>query len=86
MKLKELQAAIIQRFGLESSLPQCQQAKRVALSKIEKILQEHYAKVWEYGNEILDTNPGSTIQIRGDGGTPPRFQRMYFYFKALKQN
>ncbi|KAM7485764.1 hypothetical protein LguiA_001773 [Lonicera macranthoides] len=34
-----------------------------ALSELEKSLKDHYAKLWNYGAEILKSNPSSTVKI-----------------------
>lgn len=86
IKLRELQEAIKQRYGLKSSIAQCLQVKKLALSDIEKTLAEHYEGVSDYEQEILNTNPGSTVQIRTDQGTPKRIQRMYICFDDVKKN
>ncbi|GKD60438.1 hypothetical protein Tco_1297947, partial [Tanacetum coccineum] len=42
-------------------------------------LIDHYAKLWDYKNEILSTNPGLTVQLDvdtlDDGKT--QFKRIY---------
>lgn len=73
MKLKELQVAIKKRFGLKSSLSQCLEVKKIALLEVEHALKEHYERVWDYGQEIINTNHGSTVNICSDQGTPRRF-------------
>lgn len=68
IKLRELQPAIKKRFGLKCTISQFLQVKKIALSKIEKTLAEHYEGVWDYKQEILNTNLGNTVQIRSNQG------------------
>ncbi|GJT81344.1 hypothetical protein Tco_1055686 [Tanacetum coccineum] len=48
-------------------------------------MQTKYANLWDYKNEILSTNPGSTVQLYvdtlDDGKT--QFKRMYICFKVV---
>lgn len=60
--------------------------KKIALSDIGHASKEHYENVWDYGQEIINTNPGSIVNICSDLGTPPRFQRFYICFYAIKKN
>lgn len=54
---------------------------------IEGKLSDHYARVWDYGGELLTSNPGSTIKICVSQNLDKKtsFQRMYIsFFKAIK--
>ncbi|GJY39979.1 zinc finger, PMZ-type containing protein, partial [Tanacetum coccineum] len=50
-------------------------------------LIEHYSKLWEYRQAVLESNPCSTCHLetedRDDGKIT--FKRMYIYFKGIKQ-
>ncbi|XP_023765784.1 uncharacterized protein LOC111914242 [Lactuca sativa] len=85
MKIRELKADIRRVFSCKVSTPQCQRARAKALFLIEGKLLDHYAKVWDYGQEILRSNPGITVNI-GVKSNPDGnyFQRIYICFKALK--
>ncbi|CAI9296202.1 unnamed protein product [Lactuca saligna] len=58
-----------------------------AMSMIEGKLGDHYARVWDYGGELLRSNPDNTIKIcvedNNDGTTI--FKRMYICFKSIKE-
>ncbi|GKB70745.1 hypothetical protein Tco_0932157 [Tanacetum coccineum] len=45
------------------SLGQCKRAKQRALFDYERGLKEHYGRLWEYRQAILDSNPGSTCEL-----------------------
>nr|KAJ0189001.1 hypothetical protein LSAT_V11C800430000 [Lactuca sativa] len=53
-----------------------------AISLIDGKLSDHYAKVWDYGHELMRSNPGSTIQrfvtVNPDNTTT--FHRIYTCF------
>ncbi|KAL4587378.1 hypothetical protein LXL04_000247 [Taraxacum kok-saghyz] len=58
MKGREIQEAVKKKFLCEVSLGQCYRAKQKALEIINGKLTEHYARIWDYGEEILRSNPG----------------------------
>ncbi|GJX65438.1 hypothetical protein Tco_0299781 [Tanacetum coccineum] len=57
-----------------------------ATPNAEWSLIDHYAKLWDYRDQILATNPSSSIQLdvdtMDDGRT--QFKRMYICYKAMK--
>ncbi|KAL4581246.1 hypothetical protein LXL04_017456 [Taraxacum kok-saghyz] len=87
MKCIQIVEDVKKKFLCEVSIGQCFRAKRKALEIINGKLIEHYERVWDYANEILRSNPGSTakvcVQVNPDGKT--YFHRMYVCFKALKE-
>ncbi|GKA11589.1 hypothetical protein Tco_0691135, partial [Tanacetum coccineum] len=84
--LLTMKAAIREKFLINVSLGQCKRAKQRALYDFEGGLIEHYARLWEYRQAILDTNPGSTCILDDEetkyGNT--YFRRFYIYFKGVK--
>ncbi|GJX45313.1 chloramphenicol acetyltransferase-like domain-containing protein [Tanacetum coccineum] len=58
--LLKMKAAIREKFLINVSLGQCKRAKQRALFDYEGGLIEHYGRMWEYMQAVLDTNPGST--------------------------
>ncbi|XP_052620937.1 uncharacterized protein LOC128126840 [Lactuca sativa] len=87
LKCKEMQAIIQSKFHYKVSSSKCYRAKCMAISLIDGKLSDHYAKVWDYGHELMRSNPGSTVQIfvtvNPDNTTT--FHRMYTCFKAIKE-
>ncbi|KAK1361483.1 hypothetical protein POM88_045957 [Heracleum sosnowskyi] len=65
-KLKDFAEAINQKYKLICTINQCWWAKKIAMSELESVLQEHYGRLWDYGAEILRTNPGSSVFIKGE--------------------
>ncbi|GJS16432.1 hypothetical protein Tco_0410904 [Tanacetum coccineum] len=61
--LLKMKAAIREKFLINVSLGQCKRAKQRALYDFEGGLKEHYARLWEYRQAILDTNLGSTCIV-----------------------
>ncbi|GJZ67395.1 calcium/proton exchanger [Tanacetum coccineum] len=84
--LLKIKAAIKEKFLINVSLGQCKRAKRRALYIFEGGLIEHYGRLWEYRQAILDTNPGSTCIVDEEeteyGNT--YFRRFYICFKGVK--
>ncbi|GKB18469.1 hypothetical protein Tco_0852392 [Tanacetum coccineum] len=63
---RELQAAIREKFLINVSLGQVRRAKQRALYDFEGGLIEHYGKLWDYRDQLLKTNPGSTVKFDVD--------------------
>ncbi|PWA78041.1 hypothetical protein CTI12_AA102080 [Artemisia annua] len=63
--LLKMKADIRARYHLNVSIGQCLRAKQRALFDYEGGLKEHYARIWEYRNVVLDTNP-EIINIPSD--------------------
>ncbi|GJR07382.1 hypothetical protein Tco_0530366 [Tanacetum coccineum] len=83
---RELQAAIREKFLINVSLGQVRRAKQRALYDFEGGLIEHYGKLWDYRDQLLKTNPGSTVKLDVDevSGGKTYFKRFYVCFKAMK--
>ena len=79
MPYRKMKADIRQKFKIDVSLGQCRRAKQRALFDHEGGLIEHYGRLYEYRQAILDSNPGSTCVLdvfnSSDGST--YFKRMY---------
>nr|KAJ0207769.1 hypothetical protein LSAT_V11C500254770 [Lactuca sativa] len=86
MKAREMKEEIKKKFLCIVSKGQCYRAKRKAQEILTGKLSEHYARIWEYGGEIIRSNPGSTakvgVDIKEDGSSV--FKRFYVCFKAIK--
>ena len=66
-----MKVGISQTYNINVSIGQCRSAKRLALSEIQKTLQEHYSKLWDYGAEIRMANRGSKVQMIVDPQPTP---------------
>ncbi|CAI9273729.1 unnamed protein product [Lactuca saligna] len=86
MTLPEMMEDVLTKYSVKVSKGQCHRARVRAREMIEGKLEEHYAKIWDYANEILRSNPGSTckvgVSVNPDGVN--YFERFYVCFKALK--
>ncbi|GKB37167.1 hypothetical protein Tco_0882109 [Tanacetum coccineum] len=63
IKLREIKEKMLKKYKCKVTKGQCERAKQKALGGLEICLNEHYAKLWSYAKEILDTNPGSTVKL-----------------------
>ncbi|GJZ27236.1 hypothetical protein Tco_0571489 [Tanacetum coccineum] len=59
----KMKADIRQKFMIDVSLGQCRRAKQRALFDHEGGLIEHYSRLYDYRQAILDSNPGSTCRL-----------------------
>jgi len=86
LTVRMLKEEVKRRFGIEVSMGQCRRAKQHAISIVQGSIVEHYAKLWSYGEEIIRSNPGSTVNI-GVNAMPDGtsyFSRMYICFAGIK--
>nr|GEV72021.1 hypothetical protein [Tanacetum cinerariifolium] len=86
MPLRKIRDDIRQKFMIDMSVGQCKRAKQLALFDHEGGLIEHYAKLYQYKQALLDSNPGSTCTldvVEYDNGSVS-FKGMYIYFKGVK--
>lgn len=71
--------------GLVVSKHQCWLAKKKALSEIEGEIAKQYKRLYDYGAEIIRSNPGSTVKIGVDRVNEiSTFKRIYVCFQSLK--
>lgn len=66
---------------------QCRMAKNYALVEYEKSLEEHYGLLRSYADELLSTNPGSTVKLGVTVNPDDKvyFDRFYVCLKGLKE-
>ncbi|GJS05332.1 hypothetical protein Tco_0321840 [Tanacetum coccineum] len=82
--MKEL---IRENFLISVSLGKCKRAKSLALYDHEGGLVEHYSRLWEYKQALMESNPNSRCQLdmyENDQGDQI-FKRMYVCFTGLQQ-
>ncbi|KAL4571792.1 hypothetical protein LXL04_018557 [Taraxacum kok-saghyz] len=86
MKAREMKEEIKKKFFCIVSTGQCYRAKKKAIEILSGKLSEHYARIWEYGGEIIRSNPGSTAKVVVDvkDNDTCVFQSFYVCFKAIK--
>ncbi|CAI9289675.1 unnamed protein product [Lactuca saligna] len=85
-KVKEMKADFLQNYSLKLSRGQCERARALAFTLIDGKLTDHYARIWDYGNEVLRSNPGRTVEIGVDVNPDAKyFKRIYICLKALKE-
>ena len=85
MKAREMREEVKKKFYCLVSRGQCYRAKKKALELINGKLTEHYARIWDYGGEILRSNPGSTCKVCVDEKNGKTyFESFYVCFKAIK--
>ncbi|KAJ9542234.1 hypothetical protein OSB04_028740 [Centaurea solstitialis] len=87
IKLADIAALVMKKYKCQVTLNQCRRAKMWAINVYEKSLVEHYGLLRSYGDEILRSNPGSTVKL--DVTTNPDgkvyFDRFYVCLQALKE-
>ncbi|GJZ64524.1 calcium/proton exchanger [Tanacetum coccineum] len=64
---KYMQNSIKEKFMINVSLGQCRREKQMALFDHEGGLKDHYSRLWQYRQAVLDSNPGSTCHMNLEG-------------------
>lgn len=86
--LTAFKRAVRKKHKIKVTLLQCYRARKFGLAEIESVLVEHYARLWDYIEELLRSNPGSTVILEGINivpSSPPLFDKLYICFDALKK-
>ena len=86
MPLRKMQEDIKRKYIIQVSLGQCRRARQLALFEHEGGLLEHYGKLYDYRQAILDSNLGSTcrLDVHESANGSVYFKRMYICFKGVK--
>lgn len=87
-KLKDFQKDVRHTYSFDATFSSLRRAKKMALGEVESTLVNHYAKVWDYAEEIKRADPETTVKVhvdRVDLSQPAYFKRFYCCFSATKK-
>ena len=78
------------KHDLEVEVPRikCIRVRKAALEGVYESLKDHYARVYDFGYELLKNNSKNTVKImntRLNLDDEAKFQRIYICYEALKQ-
>lgn len=93
LSLKAFSKIVQREFQLKISRSKMSRARRAALKEIYGEVLEQYNLLWDYGQELRTTNPGSTfwltLKTLRHAGPPPRslqhFSTCYYSLDACKR-
>ncbi|XP_048631449.1 uncharacterized protein LOC125606422 [Brassica napus] len=86
MKPMAIQRQIEQRFNLITTIDKCKKAKAKAIDIINRDYEEQFSRLKDYRLAILESNPGSTVELDtviNDEGSEV-FQRFYVCFATIR--
>ena len=84
--LHHLQATVQQEMFANVSLSKCKRAKAIVMARWLDRTKGEYSRVYDYQEELLRSNPGSTIVVKLDKDyQDPVFQRFYVCLNACKK-
>nr|GEY10420.1 calcium/proton exchanger [Tanacetum cinerariifolium] len=86
MSLRKMRDDIRKKFMIDVSLGRCRRAKQLALFDHEGGLIEHYGRLYQYRQALLDSNPGSAcrLDVEESSNGSVTFKRIYICFKGVK--
>ncbi|KAL7613226.1 hypothetical protein Lser_V15G06140 [Lactuca serriola] len=78
---------LIRKHNLKCKEMQCYRSRMRALSLIHGNLSDHYTRVWDYGHELLRSNPDITVRITVtvNPNNTTSFHRFYICFKSIRE-
>ncbi|WVY96633.1 hypothetical protein V8G54_028784 [Vigna mungo] len=80
---------INRKWNVGVSQSMAYRAKAIASDHVDGSFTEQYKRIYDYANEILTRNPGSTVQVKVEPNETlpgPIFRRFYVCLKACKDN
>ncbi|XP_070001970.1 uncharacterized protein [Nicotiana sylvestris] len=88
-KTSKFRDEVSRALGVDLSLCQARKAKKKVISLIDSNLNDQFNMLWNYINEIVRSNPGTSIYMEltpnETPNNPSRFQRLYICFAACKE-
>ncbi|XP_010463105.1 PREDICTED: uncharacterized protein LOC104743754 [Camelina sativa] len=85
--LAKMEKIIMEKWKISVTRPQCQAARRKALGWISSDYDTQFARLRDYGAEIMESNPGSVVDIatmKNDAGEDV-FNLFYVCFDVLRK-
>ncbi|KAJ9548999.1 hypothetical protein OSB04_021542 [Centaurea solstitialis] len=87
IKLIEIAELVLKKYKCQVTPSICSRARTWALNEYEKSLEEHYGLLRSYGDELLRSNPGSTVKLDVTVNPDEKtyFDRFYVCLNGLKE-
>ncbi|KAJ9535076.1 hypothetical protein OSB04_un001849 [Centaurea solstitialis] len=87
IKLVEIAELVLKKYKCHVTPSICSRARSWAINEYEKSLEEHYGLLRAYGDELLRSNPGSTVKLDVTVNPDEKtyFDRMYVCLHGLKE-
>ncbi|WVY91580.1 hypothetical protein V8G54_037094 [Vigna mungo] len=87
MKVMNIREKVTRKLNVGISRNMAFRARALAKDNVEGSFNEKFRRLYDYGHELLKTNPGTTVQIKVDNiNGEVIFQRFYACLKACKDS
>ncbi|WVZ00382.1 hypothetical protein V8G54_026451 [Vigna mungo] len=78
---------INRKWNVGVSQSMAYRAKAIASNHVDGFFKDQYKRIYDYANEVLTRNPGSTVQVKVEPIVDrPIFSRLYVCLKACKDS
>ncbi|XP_071695101.1 uncharacterized protein [Rutidosis leptorrhynchoides] len=87
IRLVDIADLVMKKYKCQVTPNQCRKVKDWGLSEYEKSIEQHYSLLRSYGDELLSSNPGSTVKMGVTNGLDEKvfFDKMYVCLNGLKE-
>nr|XP_009776971.1 PREDICTED: uncharacterized protein LOC104226639 [Nicotiana sylvestris] len=87
-KVSEFRDTVSRELQLHVSMHQARRAKEKAIAMIDGHINDQFSILWDYCNEIVRSNPGTSVFMKltpnETPNKPMRFQKIYVCFATCK--
>ncbi|XP_027933675.1 uncharacterized protein LOC114189166 [Vigna unguiculata] len=87
IKINEIRNKAVRKWNTRVSWSMARRARAMAADQVQGSFKEQFRRIYDYANELLKSNPGSTIKLKvEDVEGQATFNRFYTCLKACKDS
>ncbi|XP_047149888.1 uncharacterized protein LOC124821985 [Vigna umbellata] len=87
VKGEEIREKINRKWNVGVSRCMAYRAKAIASDHVDGSFKDQYTRIYDYANELLARNPGSTVKVKVEENEDGHiFRRFYTFLKAYKDS
>ena len=87
IKINEIRNKADRKWNTRVSMSMARRAREMVADQVQGSFKEQFRRIYDYANELLKSNPGSTIKLKvEDVQGQATFKRFYTCLKACKDS